>query len=433
MTAAILIIGVFVFFAFLMITKRMSALLAMPFMAVSCALVAGIFSGRPLYDKEGGDLFSFLFVDVMTKGSFRLAEAMMYAVFGSLLSQVVQKTGIAERIVKTAAELAGDRKILIAVLLSVASAAVFTSVTGLGGFIMVASLVLPVMMAAGLSPLYSSCLLLLSLAVGGIFNFANWGFYKSALGVEVDVIREFSVAYAILLALVAALFLIVEMLRERGRILWAVKTDEKKRKLPAAALLTPILPILLILNPWYSFPVIPAFIAAALYGAVTAEFSKTVAVLTASAVEGLRDVAPVLGLFIGIGMLLNAVMAPETAAIMKPFLAGIVPSGKISYLLCFVFLAPLALYRGPFNLYGLGSGLAAILIGSNLMAPVAVMAAFLAVGQIQSVCDPTNTHNVWLSQYMKVSTDDILKKTLPYVWGFVLLALLYAVFFKGVL
>ena len=434
MLASILIIAVFLVFAVLMITKKISALLAMPFMAFFIALISGLFSGMPFFKGGKDSLMEFLFTTVIADGSARLATAIMYTVFGSILSQAVQKTGIAEKLVKTSAELAGDKKLVIALVLTVASTIVFGSITGLGGFIMVASLVLPVMMAAGLSPLLSSCLILFSLSIGGIFNPANWGFYKDALGVEIAVIKNLSVSYAVILSIVCIAFIIIEYLREKKRIAWAVNiTDEPKIKISPFALLTPLLPIILIVNPFYSVPVVPAFIIASIYGISFMGFKKIIPTFTASIIDGIKDIAPVIGLFIGIGMLLNSVMAPCTSTIMKPLLTAIVPSGKTAYILFFFILAPLALYRGPFNLYGLGSGLAALLIGSSILSPPAVMAAFLSVGQIQGICDPTNTHNVWLSQYMKVSTGDMLTKTLPYVWCFVLFALLSAVFLGGVL
>lgn len=431
MLSAILIIIVFLIFAALMIMKKLSAIIAMPLMAVIIAFIAGICSGMPIFGEKG--VTSFVCSDVLTSGSFRLGEAMMYAVFGAVLSEIVQKTGIAKCLVRTAAELAGDRKMVSAAVLTVAASAVFGSVTGLGGFIMVASLVLPVMTAAGISPLLASCLVLFSLSIGGIFNPANWGFYKNALGIELDVIKNLSVSYAIILAAAAAVFLVIGIIRDKKTMFWAVSVPPKENKLSAFALITPVLPILLIVNPWIPVPVIPAFIIASLYGIVVSDISKTVQLATASFVDGLKNISPVIGLFIGIGMLLNSVASQPVTSVMKPLLQSVIPSSPVWYVVFFFLLAPLALYRGPFNLFGLGSGLAAIIVSAGILPPAAVMGAFLSVGQIQGVCDPTNTHNAWIAQFMKVPAEEIMKKTLPYTWAFVLLALCYAVFFAKVL
>lgn len=433
MIPALLIIIAFAILAFLMITKRLPTLLAMPVMAVVIGLISSIFARLPFSSDNGNSICQFIFNDIITDGAVKLDKAMIYAIFGGILSQIILKTGIAEKIVKTAAELAGERKILVALMLTAASSVVFTSLIGLGGFIMIGTLVLPVMMASGISPVIASSLLLFSLAVGGIFNPANWGFFESALKIDLSVIKSFSITYGVLLSMIALVFLIVEISRDRPRFAWALKIDDKPSAIPVLSLLTPIIPVFLTLNPWLKWPIVPAFMVAIIYGAITTDIRRAISTMTAAIIEGLKEIGPVLGLFIGIGMVLNAVMAPVTSEIMKPLLQMVVPNSKLSYILFFGLLAPLALYRGPLNLYGLGSGFAALVVGSGMLSPVAVMGAFLASGQVQSVCDPTNTHNVWLAQYMKISTEDLLKKTLLYVWIFVFLGLFYAVFIRRVI
>jgi hypothetical protein len=232
----------------------------------------------------------------------------------------------------------------------------------------------------------------------------------------------------LLLALTAFAFIVLEGRREKNRFTWALRDDEPARSVPWPSLLTPLVPILLLMLPWTRWPIIPAFLAAILYGCLTTEPRRTIPNLTAATLEGLKDFSPVIGLFIGIGMTVASLKDPVTSAIMDPFIHAVTPSSPAAYLLVFTLLAPLSLYRGPLNLYGLGAGFATLLLASNLLTPPAVMAAFLAVGQVQGICDPTNTHNVWIAQFSKLSADELMKKTLPYVWLFVLLALLYAVF-----
>jgi hypothetical protein len=91
----------------------------------------------------------------------------------------------------------------------------------------------------------------------------------------------------------------------------------------------------------------------------------------------------------------------------------------------FSLAAPLALYRGPLNVWGMGYGIAAILLASG-MAPGAIMALLLAVGQIQGISDPTNTQNVWLANEMKTDAQKILFNTLPYTWLIAIIGLIIA-------
>lgn len=96
--------------------------------------------------------------------------------------------------------------------------------------------------------------------------------------------------------------------------------------------------------------------------ALITTLSSSIQVLSGSMVEGIKDVAGVIGLMIGIGILLNGVAAQKTSALMQPIISVILPSNPIMYIVIFTVLSPLALYRGPLNMYGLGSGLANIFL-----------------------------------------------------------------------
>ena len=87
-------------------------------------------------------------------------------------------------------------------------------------------------------------------------------------------------------------------------------------------------------------------------------------------IEGIKDVAAVIGLMIGIGILLNGVTAVATTALIQPLVTAIIPKTAVGYVLLFAILSPLALYRGPLNMYGLGSGLATIMLAAGSMNPM---------------------------------------------------------------
>jgi hypothetical protein len=53
----------------------------------------------------------------------------------------------------------------------------------------------------------------------------------------------------------------------------------------------------------------------------------------------------------------------------------------------------------------------------------AIMGMLMSVGQIQGVCDPTNTQNIWIATYLGVDTQAILRKTIGYAWLAVILGL----------
>ena len=416
-------------------TRRMPALLALPAMAVSIAAVSGYFYDWSLVPPDAAGPKScgdFLLNSVLSEGPARLANAIMYTAFGSILSQVVIRTGIAARLISLTAEYAGESRYRLTALMTIMVAICFTSVTGLGAVIMVGSLVLPILIGAGVSAAYAVCLMLFAIAWGGIFNPAILGFYIDTLHIEEDVMRSYVLAYGILMGVTTLLYFTVQGWRERKAFNWSAPIPAPETaKVPFIALLTPILPIALIMI--FHLPIIPAFVIGMLWGVLTTNFRAPIQTLTAAALEGLKDIAPVLGLFVGIGMALNAMMAEPTKAVLAPFLQAVVPTSPVPFVLFFSLAAPLALYRGPLNFYGLGAGIAGLLAGAQMLPNTAIMAAFFSTGQMQGVSDPTNTHNVWLGQFAKVSTGDMLRQTLPYVWGFSIAALLWSVFFMGAL
>ena len=100
---------------------------------------------------------------------------------------------------------------------------------------------------------------------------------------------------------------------------------------------------------------------------------------------------------------------------------------RMAWLLFFAVLAPTALYRGPLNMFGMGAGIAALIVSLNLLPPMVVAGIFLGVQYIQAASDPTNSHNTWIGGFAKVDTAAILKKSLPYTWVMCILMLLYVV------
>jgi|GEM_PF-100576 len=424
MIYGILTIFIFAAMAILMFSRKLPALLALPVMAFLIALVSRV----PVAD---------LLNKIIAGGSIRLSVAMVTVFFGAILGHLMKNTGVAKTMIRMVAELSGDNPIWVSVILTAVNAVLFTVIGGLGAVIMVASIVLPIMLSMGIPPVAAGSIFLIGLSLGGILNLANWQLYMSILGLSQAQVLKFALPLFFSMALMAAAFLLIELRRGRLSYLWAVNPppDESGRA-PLIALLTPFIPLGLVLGfsifTSYEFPIIAAMLAGIVYCvATTASSPRTI---SKSVIEGISASAPAIALLIGIGMLLNAVLHPRVAGAIQPLIASVLPSGRISYVIFFSLLAPLSLYRGPLNIWGLGSGIIGIMLAAGTLSPAAIMAAMLSVGQIQGVSDPTNTHNVWIANHLRISVHDILKKTLPYVWIVAVIGLIISVlmFFPSV-
>ena len=452
-TGIILLAG-FIIFALLMVMRLLPTLLALPLMAVWISFVAGM-------------PFVAWLNDVLLGGALRLASPIALVIFGAMFARVIQKTGISDTIIKKAAELSGDQPVSIAFLLTAATFFVFSGMSGLGPVIMIGSITLPIMTSVGISSLDASVLFLLGICTGGMANIAGYGTYIGIFGSEAAL--QYYLPGVFISALVTCFYIVknIPAGSEGKNTLCAALKDiisglvtlpvsllqalagiftsqpegliRKKKELPGAALIAPVLPLAVIvilrLTNGLGLPMMNqidpvaaalfGFIMASLYATLTVCPRRTVNVLAGAFVEGIQDVAGVLFLFIGIGMLVAAAIHPASVAVLQPVITSALPSTLDGLLLFFVLFAPAALYRGPLNMYGMGAGIAAILTGLKVIPSLALCGMFIAVGYLQGLADPTNSHNSWISGYTGVDTDVIMKKILPYAWAMCLLMLAY--------
>lgn len=426
-----LIIVAFVIIAALLMTKKIPTLLALPLMAVVICVIAGV---PAVGVNADGNAIGWL-QTVLEAGTVRMGAAIMAVIFGAWLGELMNKTGVTETIIKKSAELGGDRPLIVTLIMSAAVAVLFTTLNGLGSIIMVGSIVLPILISVGVPAMSAACIFLMAFTSGLTFNIANWKSFSGIFSLEIAQIQSFAV-YMLIATVIATLILIVLEFKKNGvKFAFSAPVEETESKQVtgvrgALAMLTPIIPIVLVAV--FKVPVCPAFIAGIIWILIftSKNFSKAMNLLVKTCYDGISNSAPAVILMIGIGILYLAVTHSMVKEVLNPFLLAVVPSGKVGYIIFFSLLAPLALYRGPMNLFGLGSGIAALVIGLGTLSPLAVMAAFLAAERIQGCGDPTNTQNVWTANFCEVDVNGITKKLLPYLWaiaviGVVIGAVLY--------
>lgn len=139
-------------------------------------------------------------------------------------------------------------------------------------------------------------------------------------------------------------------------------------------------------------------------------------VLMKSATVGLTGAAIVLVQSVLCGVLVEVLSTAEVTAALEGIVASIFPKTQIAFIMFFAILAPLALFRGPTNIWGVGASIATLLVSIGVLPPTAVMAAYISCERTQVISDPTNTHNIWISGYVGSDTITLLKKVLPWSW-----------------
>ncbi len=413
----ILIFAIFIAGVVLMMTKKLPAILALPLMGILIAAVAGV----PFVsaDADTQSITDF----VLSKGAVKLAGTISVTIFGAIFAKVIQKEGVSDAIIRKAAELAGDKPTAIALALTAAIAIIFTAMSGAGPVIMVSQIAIPLFLSAGIEPVVAASLILLGLNIGLLFNVSQYQLYVDTIGMDMNVILSTSAVMGVVCVVVTVAYILINTRSAKKSAAWAAKAAAPKQDVNPVSLIMPIVPIVLVF--FLKWNAETSLLVSILVTVLITKPKESVQVLSSSVVEGIKDVAGVIGLMMGIGILLNGVSATQTSSLMQPIISAIVPSNPIVYVILFTILSPLALYRGPLNMYGLGSGLAKIMVSAGTLSASAVGMALRSTSVVQCVSDPTNTQNVIVADYANVDVNDILKSTLPYTMVMAFFILLY--------
>ncbi|WP_433696605.1 transporter [Nocardiopsis sp. CA-288880] len=426
----------------LMLTRRLPTAFALVLLSVAVALIAG----APLTGEEGSVVGT-----VVQEGAPRLAATMVAILLGCWLGTLMSEAGIASTLVRKIVEFGGERPSVVAVGVFLV-AILCGAITGSAPAAMLAGVVgIPAMIAVGVTPTVAAGTVLVGIAAGLPLELINWQFLSDAIGVPVSTVQHFQLRM-FPIALVGGLaYILVEMRRKGARHTWAVRVPapagsggpdrpagrraraaERRRRrgdAPWYALVTPLVPIVLALG--LEIPIVPSLIAGVVYALLTAVPWRD---MTSTALRTLYQAfdvaAPPIVLFIAIGMLLAAVNLPGAVQALSPVVTAISPGSPWLFVLVFAALVPLALYRGPMNIFGLGAGVAGVLISGGIYPAPAVLGMMASYGQVLGVSDPTSTQTVWASQYAGVRPERSMLSTLPYTWvvavaGLALTAFLY--------
>ena len=417
-------IGIFAIFAAcvaLMMARKLPTILALPVMAVGIALVASI----PFISSDA-EQFT-VAKDVLEAGAMRMSTAIAGLIFGGFFGKVLTKVGVTHTIIRKAAELAGDKPLPIALAFLVVVSLIFAASNGLGMVILVGTIIIPIMISAGVSPMTAGAVLLFANGIGVTFSVGTLGVYIDTLGLPLETVTSYSWLCGIPLIIVAVAWIVCSVKGGKVRKAWAMPAGEPaaEKNVRSIALISPLIPIVLVFV--LKMELVPSIIIGILITLILSTPKNPVQVVAGAFVEGIQETAGAAALMIGIGMTLKAVMAPEVAAVLSPVISVMIPKNAVMFVLIFGILSILAIYRGPLNVWGLGSGIVALLAASG-MNPVAAMVALRLDSNVQAVCDPTNSHNVWVSDYTKVDVNEYLKKTILWIMASTLAGLIVASF-----
>ncbi|MFI9058677.1 TRAP transporter large permease subunit [Streptomyces anulatus] len=397
-----------------MLTRKLPTAFALVILAVVIAFVAG----APLTGENS------VLDTVLQEGAPALGATMIAILLGSWLGRLLDETGIAGTLVRKIVEFGGDRPVVVALGVLAVSTLVGT-VTGSAPAAMLAGIIgIPAMIAVGIPKVTAAGTILMGIAAGMPFELPIWQFFSTALELPVETVRGFMIKLFPFALAAAVLFVLVETRRRGVEHAWSLKSASarsvsRRKQLgdaPWYALLTPVVPLVLALG--FEVAILPSMLAGILFALVATTRPREMNKRLLRTLYGSFEVAaaPIV-LFIAIGILLAAVKLPGAVESLEPLVKAVSPQNPVLFVLVFTLLVPLCLYRGPLNVFGLGAGIAGVLIAAGIYPAVAVLGLATSYNQVFGVSDPTSTQTVWSAQYAGVTPQQVMLRTLPYVWA----------------
>jgi TRAP-type transport system large permease protein len=399
--------------ALLMVSGRLPTLVGL----AGAAIVVALLSGAPL---TGTNSVS---DQVIAAGSIALASTMIAVLLGSWLAALIEETGIANTLVRLIVELGGESPYVVALGIFVAAVLVGMVTGSAPAAILVGIVGLPTMIAVGVPAKTAVGVVLMGMTAGEPLLTTDWQFFVTTTHVPLSTVRSIGITFLPFTLLIGIAYVFIE-LRRRGTVRsWALKVDKPVDNAPQRShearwysLLAPLVPIVFALGLNVAIPT--SLLLGALYALVTTTAPKEYARRGLKTIyRGVEIAGPALLLYIAIGMVLAAVELPTTVAKLKPYASLVEVHNIVLFVVILGILAPLALYRGPLNLHGMGAGVAEVLIASRVYKPVTVLSMFWSFNLVQNSSDPTTSQGAWAAGYVGVRPEQVMKRTLPYAWA----------------
>lgn len=365
---------------------------------------------------------------VIDGGATAYAGAVIIIVFGAWFGQILVQTGIAESLIRSAVELAGDRPLIVAWVVSLVTAFLFTSLYGVGAAIGVGVIALPIMMSMGIPPKVAAPAFTMAIGAGNYLNLVEFGiFQKFFPGIKYEgvALRFFVVGFAVYLGCALAMSA-WNLARAGTRRFAAVAAPPAAAtswtRVPRWAYLAPAVPLAAVA--FLKWPMIPAFLLGILFALVATgrgrSLRSTVDLFHKAFYDAFPDIATIAALWIICGMLIVAGQLPHVQQALQPIFEPILPKTPLQGAVFFAVLAPLAIYRGPFAVVGTGAALLSIMLQAQYLAIPYLYAVWRGPLCLQGSQDPTNSWTLWTLGFTKVTHRDFLKTALP--WGWLMVA-----------
>ncbi len=358
---------------------------------------------------------------VLQAGGVTFASAVIIIVFGAWFAQVLIQTGIAESVIRSAVELAGDRPLVSAMIVTLVTAILFSSMYGVGAAIAIGVIALPIMMSQGIPPRVAAPAFTMGIGAGTMVNLVQFGTFQKLFPGIVYGGKELTywTIGGCVYVLCAWLMTIVMLNRLGTRQMASVDTAAApvRKRTPYYTYIVPIFPVLMIIVA--KWEIIPTFLLSIVLAlALTYKdrgFQGSINLFNKTFYDAFPDIATIAALWTICGMIIVCGQMPQVSAALKPIFGPILPHTPLQAAVFFGVLGGIgSIYRGPLVVIGTGAAVLALVLANKELPIPLLYSLWLAPTVLQGSMDPTNSWTLWTIGYTKVSHGEFLKTALPF-------------------
>jgi H+/gluconate symporter-like permease len=361
--------------------------------------------------------------DVISGGGAKYASSVIQIVFGAWFAQVLIQTGIAESVIRSAAELAGDRPVITAMIINLVTALLFTGMFGVGAAIAVGVVAIPIMLNQGIPARVAAPAFTMGVGAGMFVNPTLFGQFKPFFpGIVYEmpwqqVWMTGLVIYVLCAWLMIYLTLRVLGVRKLASVDTAAMAQAPRKRTPYYTYIVPIVPVVMVVA--FKWEIIAALllsiVIALLLTARDRTFQGHLNLFNKTFYDAFPDIATIAALWTICGMIIVTGQMEPVKAALQPIFAPILPHTKLEAAVFFGVLGGiLSIYRGPLVVVGTGAAVLAILLANHDIPVPYLYTLWLGATVLQGSMDPTNSWTLWTIGYTKVPQVSFLKTALPF-------------------
>lgn len=384
------------------------------------------FLGVPFGVGESFDVIE----EIFAQPALTYGPTIIQIICGAWFGRVLVDTGIAASISYRTAKVGEKSPLLATIAVAFVTCLIFSSAYGVGSAIAVGVILFPIMGRLGVPKRVAVPVFTLSIGAAMWINnvmFVQFAaFYQGYESPDGQVIEwgnhylGFGIPAMIVQMIAVVIFILINSKAIKNGTPYEVgDPSERPADIPQVPVWTYVLPIvpvaLSILFQWDS---VPALFLASIIAFLGTGHMKTykgfVSILNSTAKTAIGDIGSL------IIMLLVLRFFQQTAVTVMgdfgPALTSIVPNNEMILAIAVCILAPLALFRGPLELYGAGSAVIGILMGMGIF-DAWFLFAMLVVPSMTCISScVTQSWNMWAVEYAGLKPKTFLKNGVPVYW-----------------